>query len=96
MAVNFEINSSEDYLSRKLENFYNEVTNIYGYLHNRMGFMEKTVLKISRPIGIEIKIKVYIGIKREQELKFPAIKTSNGMFLNFFRPLKERYHDLML
>jgi nuclease HARBI1 len=62
-------------------------------LGNGIGFIDGTVLGISRPGDADIQRVAYNGHKRKNALKFQAILTPDGLILHLAGPIEGRRHD---
>ena len=65
-------------------------------MSNCIGFIDGTVIGISRPRGSRMQNVVYNGHKRKHALKYQTIVTPDGLILHEFGPLEGRRHDWTL
>ena len=65
-------------------------------MSNCIGFIDGTVIGISRPGGYRMQNVVYNGHKRKHALKYQAVVTPDGLILHAFGPLEGRRHDWTL
>lgn len=64
-----------------------------GALDNYIGFIDGTVLEITRPDNAVLQKIVYNGHKRKHVVKSQAIITADEMFYHVFGPIEGRHHD---
>lgn len=62
-------------------------------LTNCVGFIDGTVIGISRPKGNAMQKVAYNGHKRKHALKFQAVNTPDGLIMHVYGPIEGRRHD---
>jgi len=65
-------------------------------LSNCIGFIDGTVIAVSRPSDHEAQNVAYNGHKRKHALKYQAVTTPDGLILHVYGPLEGRRHDWTL
>ena len=81
------------YIENRAEAFSKAIRDGGAALSNCVGFIDGTVVGISRPTGYMKQLVVYNGHKRKHSLKFQAVNSSDGMILHAYGPVEGRRHD---
>jgi nuclease HARBI1 len=76
--------------------YANAVFEKVGALPNCVGFIDGTVIGISRPGDLEEQRVLYNGHKRKHALKFQAVTSPDGLILHAHGPMEGRRHDWTL
>ena len=88
---------SPDFIARKAATYASTISEKSKTSTNCIGFIDGTVLRISRPGGSNnIQRAVYNGHKCTHALKYQAISTLDGLFLHGYGPCEGRQHDLTI
>eukprot|EP00171_Calliarthron_tuberculosum_P001768 IDg1768t1 len=86
----------KEYIQENISKWSSSISIKSGALTNCIGFIDGTVIGISRPGDSGMQTVAYNGHKRKHALKFQAISTPDGMFLHMYGPLEGRKHDWTL
>jgi nuclease HARBI1 len=76
--------------------YANAVLEKVGALPNCVGFIDGTVIGISRPGDLEEQRVLYNGQKRKHALKFQAVTSPDGLILHAHGPMEGWRHDWTL
>lgn len=85
-----------DFMRQRAEMYAGKVFEKCGALTNVVGFIDGTVIGITRPKGSAFQRVIYNGHKRKHALKYQAINAPDGLMLHVAGPIEGRRHDWTL
>lgn len=77
-------------ISTRMEEMESKVYAKVGALRNCVGFIDATVIEISRPDDTGLQNVCYNVHKRKNELKYKAVETAEGMLYLVYGPVEGR------
>ena len=87
---------SKSYILDRAHMWADSVSHVSSTLFNWIGFVDGTVIQVSRPTDNYVQKTVYNRQKRAHALKFQVITSPDGMLLHAYGPIPGRRFDITL